>query len=372
MKILAIETYPVRIPLKSEFRMVSALGRHEVSEFLLVRLVTDVGIEGAGEASVTAIWSGETAWGGQAMVERVLAPALLGLDVEQLDEIDHRMERLTYGNWFVRAAIEMACWDALGKQAGKPVYDLLGGPRRPLRIRGRFSMGAYDPQRAADRARELVAWGFDTIKVKVGGRPEDDIARVRAVREAVGPAISLVIDANCGWDAQTAIDCVQALADCDLALVEQPTPDGDFAGMARVRRETGKKIMADDICFDLADAKELARGECCDVISVYPGKNAGIRRSMAIAELAAQHGIACTIGSNLEWDIATAAMGHLCVAAPNVQVELYPGDIYGPVYHEQRIVTNPIEFDGPTTTVPSGPGLGVEVDWDLVRTLRAD
>ena len=99
----------------------------------------------------------------------------------------------------------MACWDVLGKAAGKPVYELLGGACRPLAIRSRFSMGAYDVARARARAAELVEQGFDTVKVKVGGQPEDDIARVRAVREVIGPERKLVIDANCGWDADTAI-----------------------------------------------------------------------------------------------------------------------------------------------------------------------
>jgi muconate cycloisomerase len=97
-----------------------------------------------------------------------------------------------------------------------------------------------------------------------------------------------------------------------------------------MRRATRVPVMADDICFNLVHAKELVRNECCDVISVYPGKNGGIRKSREIVEFAERHGVACTIGSNLEWDVATAAMGHLIVACPNLQVERYPGDIHGP------------------------------------------
>jgi L-alanine-DL-glutamate epimerase-like enolase superfamily enzyme len=187
------------------------------------------------------------------------------------------------------------------------------------------------------------------------------------VREAIGPDLALTIDANCGWDVETAIACVRALEDCRLALDEQPTPDGDYDGLARVRRETKPPVMADDICFDLIHARELLRGGCCDVISVYPGKNGGIGKARAIAELAAQHGVACSIGSNLEWDVGTAAMGHLVAATQNLQVEKYPGDMLGPTYHEVRIVKEPIAIEGPIVTVPDRPGLGVEVDWRLVR-----
>jgi L-alanine-DL-glutamate epimerase-like enolase superfamily enzyme len=374
VQIDAIETYPVRIPLKPECRMVSALGRHDESQFVLVRLLTDNGIEGAGEATATVRWSGETVWGVQALIDRAFTPALRGMELdphraeECIAAIDTRMDQLAIHNWFAKSAIEMACWDAMGKAAGKPVYDLLGGACRPLAIPARFSIGAYDPPRAAARAAELAALGFDTLKVKVGGNAEEDIARVRAVRAAIGPDRRLVIDANCGWDVMTAIHCVKQLRDCDLLLVEQPTPDGDYAAIARVRRETGARVMADDMCFNLVHAQELIRNQACDVISIYPGKNGGIRKSRQIASFCESHGVATSIGSNLEFDIATAAMGHLIVATPNLQVEQYPGDIYGPAYYEFRIVKEPLAIHGPTTTITNRPGLGVEVDWGLVKS----
>jgi muconate cycloisomerase len=367
MKITSIETYPVRIPLKPERLMISALGEQTVSEFLLVRVMTDVGVDGAGEATVMPRWSGENVWSAQAMIEGVLAPAVMGCDPHHVDEIDRRMDAVCIHNWFAKSAVEMACWDIQGKASGKPVYELLGGPKRPLTVRSRFSMGAYEPARARQRAQELVALGFTTIKVKVGTSADKDIERVRAVREAIGVDTELVVDANCGWDVDTAIKCLRALVDCNIALVEQPTPDGDYEAIARVRRETGLRVMADDMCFNLVHAKELIRQECCEVISVYPGKNGGIRKAREIVDFAALHGLACSIGSNLELDIATAAMAHLVVACENIQVERYPGDMLGPDYHAFSIAKNPIQVDGPLTTITDDPGLGIEVDWDLVR-----
>lgn len=367
MKIVAMETYPARIPIKPERHMISALGRHVVSEFLLVRLLTDQGLEGAGEASITPRWSGETAWGAEAMAQRVLSSAIVGRDPFDIEGLDGAMDQLCAHNWFLKSAIEMACWDIQGKALGKPVYDLLGGPCRGLTVRSRYSMGAYEPDHASRRAKELVALGFTTIKIKVGGKAEADIARVQAVRRAVGHQIALVIDANCGWDAETAIHCVNALEDCQLSLVEQPTPDGDYAAIARVRQSTRPPVMADDMCFNLVHAEELLRNQGCDVISVYPGKNGGIRKSKQICELAARHNVACSIGSNLEWDVATAAMAHLVVSTPNIQVEKFPGDMLGPDYHELRVVKEPLLIKGPLLTLNDRPGLGVEVDWDLVR-----
>lgn len=367
MQITHFETTAVRIPLKPARHMVTALGWHTESKYVLVRLGTDAGIEGVGEATVMPLWSGETVWGAKAILDQIFGPAVIGADPTNIEEINRRMDRTARHNWFAKSAIEMACWDIAGKAANKPVYELLGGAARPLTVECRFSMGAYAPDRARSLALELVDRGFQTIKVKVGGAAVDDLIRVRTVREAIGPDRKLTIDANCGWDVETAIHCVNEMADCRIALNEQPTPDGDYHGLAKVRRETKPPVMADDMCFDLQHARELMLHKACDLISVYPGKNGGISKSKAIVEFAGRHGVGCSIGSNLEWDIGTAAMAHLVVACPNMQVEQFPGDMLGPEYHETRIVTNPIEIDGPRVTITDRPGLGVDVDWPLVR-----
>jgi muconate cycloisomerase len=370
MKITHLETHAVTIPLKPERRMISSLGRHEVSKYVLVRIGTDTGIEGVGEATVMPRWSGETVWGCRELINRLFTPVVVGCelnDVASVDAIAARMEAVAKHNWFAKSAVDMACFDALGRAAGKPVYELLGGPSRDRTFRCRFSMGAYDLDRARRTAAERVAAGFTTIKIKVGGEPEDDLLRVRAVREVIGPDLAIDIDANCGWSADTAIRKVKALADCRLALVEQPTPDGDYAAIARVRKETGAVIMGDDMCFDLVHARELIRNQGCDVLNVYPGKQGGLAPARRMIEYAAEHGVACTIGSNLEWDVGTAAMAHLVTACPNMQVERFPGDALGPIYHEFSIVKNPLTIKGPMVTTPDGPGLGVEVDWSVVR-----
>ena len=359
MKITGLTTYRKHIDLKDSHKMRSALGVNDGNEFVVLRLHTEEGIVGLGEATITVRWSGEVPAGCEQVLNEVLQPAVIGLEIGDFDELNRRLDAVCSRNWFAKSAVEMACWDALGKAQEKPVYELLGGAVRPLRFENRFSLGAYTEKRARQRAEELVSWGFRTIKVKVGTVPEEDIARVRAVREVIGFDRDLVIDANCGWDVETAIDCVHQLEDGRLDLVEQPTPDGDFRGMARLRRETGVKVLADDICFDLAHAKELIDQNACDAISVYPGKNGGISRSIEILDYAQQHDVACSIGSNLEWDIAISAMAHLVVAHPNMKVEEYPGDVLGPTYYSERVVSNPVKIVEPYTTVPNAPGLGV-------------
>jgi muconate cycloisomerase len=367
MRIARIDAFGVCIPLKPERRMVSALGEHAESRYVLVRLATDAGVDGVGEATVTPAWSGETACGARAIIERVFAPLLIGMDPADLDEIERALDAAAHGNWFAKAAIESACWDVLGKDAGRPVHELLGGAVRPLPIRCRFSMGAYPPARARRTVERLVARGFATIKVKVGTDPQEDIERVRTVREALGPEGEIVIDANAAWEAKTAIRMVNAMEPYRIALVEQPTPRDDYGALAEVRRAIRVPVMADDAVFTMNHARQCVDRGACDVISVYPGKNGGIRKARTIAQYAAAHGVACTIGSNLEWDVASAAMCHLVAATQNVQVERYPGDLLGPEYHEFSIVKDPLAIDGPVIHTPTKPGLGIEADWSLVE-----
>lgn len=359
MKITGLTTYRKYIELKDSHKMRSALGVNNGNEFVALRLHTDEEVDGVGEATITVRWSGEVPAGCEQVLNEILQPAVVGLEVGDFSELNRRMDKVCSRNWFAKSAVEMACWDALGKVQGKPVYELLGGAVRPLKFENRFSMGAYTEAHARQRAEELVRRGFRTIKVKVGTVPKEDVARVRAVRDVIGFDCGLVIDANCGWDVETAIDCIQQLEDCRLDLVEQPTPDGDYRGMAKLRHETGVKVLADDICFDLIHARALIENDACDAISVYPGKNGGISRSVEILDYAERHGVPCSIGSNLEWDIAISAMAHLVVAHSNMKVEEFPGDVLGPSYYTERVVSQPVEIAEPYTTVPSAPGLGV-------------
>lgn len=367
MKIQSLEAFCVRIPLKPERRMISALGRHDFSEFVLVRLTTNEGLIGAGEATVTPRWSGETVWGAAAIIERLFAPALAGMECSDIAAIDARMDQLAVGNWFAKAAIEMACWDVLGQQAGKPVYELLGGAVRPLTIRNRFSLGAYAPDVAAERAARLVADGFQTIKVKVGGDPQTDLARVRAVRDAIGSETELTIDANGGWQLAQAEAFLQQANDLQIAWVEQPLPRGNYTETRLLRERYGIKVLADESCFDEPQLRELLELNSCDAVTLYPGKQGGIRKARQLAAIAGEHGIPCTIGSNLEWDPGAAAMMQFVVSTPNVQVERIPGDCLGPTYHEFSIAHTPLTIEGPFTTLPPTPGLGITINWETVH-----
>jgi muconate cycloisomerase len=367
MQITRLMTIPVERAVRPEVVITSSLGTHAVSHYLLVRVETDTGLCGIGEATVTPVWSGETAAGARHLIEGYLAPTLIGRAPTDITGALAAMDRTAHGNPFTKAAVEMALFDLWGQAEQRPVYELLGGACRPLALPIRFSLAAGTPEATAARALQRVREGFRTVKVKVGTDPAADVARVRAVREAIGPEIRLTIDANGGWSAETAIRAVREMASCDLALVEQPTPRDDLDGMARVRRAIEAPVMADESVFTVADAREILRREAADVISVYPGKNGGILRCREIAERAAAAGVACAIGSNLEFDIATAAMCHLAVATPNIAAERFAGDLLGPLYYSEPVVQQPLRYSGGTVHCPDGPGLGVALRPDLLE-----
>ncbi|HEU4753505.1 MAG TPA: enolase C-terminal domain-like protein [Armatimonadota bacterium] len=370
MRVIRISSFAIEVPIRQELMITSSLGTHSVSQPVLVRLETESGVIGAGEATVTPRWSGETPWGARAVIDHCLAPAVLGLRVDNIGGALDAMEAATVGNPFAKAAIETAMLDAWGKAAGKPVYELLGGPVRNRALPIRFSLAAARPEVAAENARRRVEWGHRTIKLKVGLNPQADLERVAAVREAIGPDIHLTVDANGGWSVEDAVWALERMRPYNLLLAEQPVRREDLDGMAEVRRRVDVPVMADESVFTLWDAEQALKKKACDVLSIYPGKNGGLTVSMQIAELAAKHGVSCAIGSNLELDPGTAAMCHLAVAAPNVDAKKWHGDILGTLYQEISIAKNPVRLEAGFAHCPTGPGFGVEVDWDLVERLQ--
>jgi muconate cycloisomerase len=298
----------------------------------------------------------------------VLAPLVLGADPFDTEWIGRRLERAAFGNSFARSALEMALLDLQGQILGVPVYKLLGGRDALPRggdpgIRLKFVVGAVEPDQAAERARRMVERGWRAIKVKVGraGDPRVDVDRLRAVRAAIGPDVFLSVDANGGYTMAQAVWAAARFEQLDVALFEQPTRRGDHRAMAAVRRRCGLPIMADESVFTAQDALDLIRAEAADVLSLYPGKHGGIRETQILARLAEAAGVPCTIGSNLEREVATAAMAHVTVACGNLHCERYPGDLIGPLYFDQPLTHEPLRYAADRLFVPETAGLGVRL-----------
>ncbi len=371
MPITAVEAVSISGNVHKDLAIISSLGEHIRGQYVLVRLRDDAGRLGLGEASVTSVWSGETQAGAIALIQEVLTPLVLGADPFDVEWISRRLDRAAFANSFAKAALDMALLDLQGQILGVPVYKLLGGKeasggREPPEDRGirlKFVVGAVEPALAAQRARRMVERGWRAIKVKVGRHehPQVDVERLHAVRDAIGPDTWLSVDANGGYTADQAIWAAARFEKLNIALLEQPTRRGDHRVMAEVRRRSPIPIMADESIFTPQDALEVIRYQAADVLSLYPGKHGGIRATQAIAKLGEAAGMPCTIGSNLEREVATAAMAHVTVATANIQCERFPGDLIGPLYYEEALTTEPLRYQADRLWVPEKPGLGVAV-----------
>src|SRR5215210_8398634 len=242
MKITRIEPIPVSVPLKKGLSAKTAHGEHATSLFVLVRVHTDAGLVGLGEATISGLWSGETQAGTVAVISEYIAPQLLGKDPRDITAARRAMDFVIKLNPFTKAAVEMALWDLAGKAAGLPVYQLLGGKVRD-KVRIKLVVWARDVPGSRAMAEQHLKLGVTCVKVKTGLDPETDIARVRAVREVTPRDIPVTIDSNCGWTLQQAKYCLRALADVKLLLAEQPIPAGDPAALSEVRQSTHTPIM---------------------------------------------------------------------------------------------------------------------------------
>lgn len=370
MKITRIETIPVQVPIKPHLAIRSGRGgAHTESPFLLVKVHTDQGITGIGEASCTPRWSGEDQVTGAHLIRTYLEPLLIGEDPVAVERCTEKFRLAFAANYFTKSAVEMALWDIAGKALGKPVYELLGGKVREF-VPTKWSVSGVEPTKAAEIALWAVEQGFIAMKVKVGIDPDQDVARVKAVREAVGPNIKLGVDANGGWPSDIAVKTIERLCVYDIAFVEQPVSPEELPSMAAVRRKIRVPVIADESIYTLQDARTLARLEAADVFSVYVGKAGGIGPARQIAAFAQSCSLTCTVGSNLELGVGSAAMIHLALATRGIDAETFPCDIIGPLFYEDDLLTEPLLLHEGRAQAHGGPGLGVELDEKKVARYR--
>lgn len=370
MKISRIETIPVRVPIRKEFQITGALGSHLESPFSILKVHTDEGLIGLGEVSATPVWSGEDSFTAAHIISNFLEPALVGEDPRDIERLTIRMKRAVAGHPFTKSGIEIALWDILGKAAGLPVYRLLGGAVRE-RVPIKMSVSGVDPARATEIALFAYSKGLSALKVKVGIEPASDIERVKAVRAALGPHFRIGIDANGGWSTRVAIQTIRTLAaECGIFFAEQPVAPLDISWLVDVRRHVPVPVMADESCYTLQDAMALIRAGAADILSIYVGKGGGIGPARKIASVAEAAGLTCTVGSNLELGVASAAMAHLATACPGIGAEEFPCDILGPIAYENDLLAEPLDVRQGSVKAPEGPGLGISLDEDAVARYR--
>jgi len=359
MKIEKVEVFGVAVPLIGEYK--NAYLSKTVQKSAIVRVTASGGVSGLGNIDPTPGYSKEQTPEHLAVLRGKLAPLLIGMDATNVHAVLATIEPAVKGFLDSKAAIEMACVDLAARIAGLPVHAYLGGAVRDWLLFNAW-IGILPPDAAA---KETLGWklqGFRSAKIKVGGNIEADRDRVKAVREAVGPEFQLRIDANAGYDADTSIKLAKMVAPFKLQLFEQPVPDHDIAGMARVRREAnavGLPIMADESVLDHASLIRIIKADAADLVKVKVMKQGGFlntRRMIATAEAA---GIRCVVGHGFGLGVNTMAEIMLAATSSNVIDGL---ECVGPLKTADDIVTRKLDISSGSLPLPSGPGLGVTLD----------
>jgi len=364
MKIADVRVTQADIPVERPHKM--SFTTLETMNFVFVRMETADGLVGWGEAACLGgpTWSEESSESVAATIERYIAPWLVGREAGEIEPLARELARRVQGNPFARAAVEMALWDLNGKALDVPVHRLLGGRVRD-RVPLSWSLAVADHDAEVEEARAKVARGHRIFKIKTAALPlAEDIARVKRLREALGPDISLRVDANQGWDRSAALKAIRALEAWNLDFVEQPVPRWDLEGMAEIAKRVSVPIMADESCFSPHDALAIARLGGVSILGLKVTKSAGISNTLAIARIAEAAGMTCYVGCMIETSLGTAAYLQVALAAAPVT---WGCELFGPLLLKGDVVRDPVRYADGCILGLDKPGLGVEVDEAAIK-----
>ena len=364
MRIQRIEPIAVSLPMVKPLKM--AFEEVARAENVLVRLETDDDVVGWGGAAAAPTMTGETV-AGMAAAIRYLAPKLEGMPLDDIAAVMARAGNYLYGNQSAKSVIEIALHDALARARGKPVHDLLDRKKRDrvpiLRMVGTGKGMAAD----VEDAKMAQAEGHVAFKIKVGvGDPQDDADRTRAICDALDGNGSLLIcaDANQGWTPEQATIYVQRVADTAINFFEQPVAAHDIEGMARVARASRIPIGCDEGLHSLEDLKRHHQAGAAGGFSLKTIKLGGMRPVMDAGLLCEKLSLKVNLASKMaETGISSAALLHLAAALPAVDW----GVGFSSQYLVDDVLKTPLAFGNGHVTVPSGAGLGIEVDEAKVR-----
>lgn len=340
-----------------------------ILEYCIVRIDTDDGVTGFGESQADIGFFGESVEAVCAAVDGYLGPQLVGKDPLDREFLLHSIDYR--GNSCARSGIDLALHDLIGKILQVPVSVLLGGAHR-MRVAVALEVAGGSPADMAARCREFMGQGVRAFKPKIGGLPEADAERLVAIREAVGPEACLRADANQGYTPKEAIRLCRILdaAGVDLEVLEQPVPAWDLEGMAAVRRAVDTPIEADESCYTVHDALRIVRTEAADVLNIKLGKAGGLYAAKKIAVIAESAGLGCVVGTAFGLGLEIAAKLHLAASTVVVgdAVEFTELALHRNLLESPHNGSLSLPLTDGCLAVPTGPGLGVELDRDDVGT----
>jgi L-alanine-DL-glutamate epimerase-like enolase superfamily enzyme len=312
MKITRIFAHRVELPLYEGSYKWSGGKSVSVFDSTTVGVETDTGLVGFGEVCPLGPFYLPAYAEGVRAGLRELAPHLIGLDPRELAKLNHRMDAALKGHPYVKSGIDIACWDILGKSTGLPVCVLLGG-RFGEKVRLYRAISQELPEQMAQKVKGYRAEGYTRFQLKVGGDPDTDIERIRAVRAMLQPTDRLVADANTGWTQHEAMRVVRAVSDVDV-YIEQPCLT--YEECLAVRRHTDHPFVLDEN-IDSLDMLLRAKADLAmDLVNLKISKLGGLTRTKQLCDLCVSTGIAMTLEDSWGGDITTAAIAHLAHSTP--------------------------------------------------------
>ncbi|MEW6651961.1 MAG: dipeptide epimerase [Bacteroidota bacterium] len=361
LKIKNVEIYKADIPFYEPFRI--AIMEITAAQSVFIKINTDDGIYGMGEANPYWGITGETqSMNLAASVD--LAKIILGKDALNIEERNREMNKYLAFNSTIRSAFDMALYDIIGKAAGLPLYSLLGGGKRSFWTDNTISIG--EPEYVAKKAVDYKNQGFQAIKVKLGTTKELDVARIHAIRNAIGDSLPIRIDANQGWDYHTALNTLKALEKYSIEYCEQPIAHWDYENMKKLREGTSIAIMADESLFDHHDAYKLAAGGCCDYFNIKLSKSGGIHNALKINAVAEAAGIKCMLGCMTETRLGLSAAAHVISARPNIKY----ADLDGYLFMKEDPIIGGAQYNVGEITITDTPGHGADVDPEFLKSCQ--
>lgn len=374
MKIIGMELFPLTMFFKKVIEeSFGPVGKKE--DDVIIRLHTDAGITGLGEGSTLGpFYSGES----QGTVIDVLCnhlfPKVLnGENPFNLDIIHRKMEQMVYGNSVAKSAVDFALHDIIAKALQIPLYQLLGG-KFSDKIPIRFAVGIDTPENMAARSKRAVQEGFSGIKMKVGLNPREDVERVAAIREAVGPDVMIDVDVNGAYLAKEAIEVICAIEDYFPLLIEQPVGRDNLEGMALVRKNVGVPIGACESALTLSQILRVIKLEAADFFNYKISRSGGFFKGKQAVGMIEAAGLFAVGSEQLGFGIELSAQAHFAVSTSSLKLPGgYAAGILGMAgsfdtkNFDGDIVENSPKIERGHLMVPEGNGLGVELVEEKVR-----
>ncbi|MFH1952664.1 MAG: enolase C-terminal domain-like protein [Pseudomonadota bacterium] len=364
MKIQKIEAIPFSIPYSKPLKY-GLKGYLESADHVLIRVTTDDGVTGLGEAMPRPIIYGESQASIVWSVESWIAPRLVGLPLFALEKIWDEMEPLR-GNNTAKGAVDIAIHDGLGKSLGIPIYKLLGGWRD--RIPVAWMVGQMDPDEMVQECLEAQEKGMRSFKVKVGIDPPKDIEVIRLLRENLGDDAFIYVDANQAFTYHQASKVLPVMESYGVALVEEPIPAWDREGRLRLSKQINIPIVGDESVTSPLEVKDQIEQGAISVISIKTPRT-GYYQSRKIVHLAEQVGFSCIIGTQVETDVGVLASAHFGAA---FKIFNYPAELTYFLTMKDCLLKNPPNIENGMMVLPDKAGLGAELDEEKIEYYRKD